>query len=148
MTDNAAMLYQWREVRLKLQSEFTKDNLQKVLDWWESTKYHTHGFNFDDMSTWTDVWQYISDGYYTKSGNGLAMFFTIFYADEDKEVELWLIHDLFHSDIYLVVYVDGYILNRLNGEVEKYEDVKKDLNILSVHRKYDIINAIKKNNQG
>lgn len=148
MTDKADMLFKWREVRLALQKEFNKENLQKVLNWWESTKYHTNGFNFDDTSTWTDVWQYINDGYYTKSGNGLGIFFTIFYADEDKDAELWLVHDLYHSNIYLVVYVDGYILNRASGEVERYEDVKNDLSIMEVHNKYDIINAIKRNNQG
>jgi len=148
MTDKADMLYKWREVRLALQKEFTKENLQKVSDWWESIKYFTNGFNFDDMSTWSDVWQYINDGYYTKSGNGLGIFFTIFYADEDKDVELWLAHDLYYSNIYLVVYVDGYILNRASGEVEVYEDIKNDLSIMEVHHKYKIIDAIKYNNQG
>ena len=142
------MLFKWREIRLRLQNEFSKENLQNAVNWWESIKYHTHGFNFDDMSTWTDVWQYINDGYYTKSGNGLALFFTVFYADETKDTELWLVHDLLHSNIYLVVYVDGYILNRASGEVELYETVKNDLSILSVHKKFEIIDAIKRNNQG
>lgn len=148
MTDKASMLFKWRETRLKLQKEFNKENLQNAVNWWESINYHTNGFNFDDMSTWPDVWQYINDGYYTKSGNGLALFFTVFYADESKDVELWLVHDLFYSNIYLVVYVDGYILNRASGEVEVYEEIKNDLSILEVHNKHSIIDAIKKNNQG
>ena len=131
MRDKAILLYEWRQLRLKLQKKFTKSTLQKIVNWWKSFPYHSNGFNYDDITTFPDVWEYISEEFYTNSGNGLGCFYTVYHAHPDKNPELWLILDLSHQgEIYLVVYVDGYILNRLHGKVDKYEDVKDDMDIM------------------
>lgn len=146
MKDKATLLYEWRELRIKLQNEFTEETLQEIITWWQSIDHHVHGLNYDHVHTWPDVWEYISEEFYTRSGNGLGCFYTIYHAMKDKNPEVWLIQDLEYSDIYLVAYADGYILNRLDGELAKYEDIKDDINILKRHKSEDIIKTIKARN--
>lgn len=54
-----------------------------------------------------------------------------------------LIHDLYYGDMYLICVVDGWILNRRNGIVEKLEDVSKDIDILKRFSKDFIIDTLK-----
>lgn len=146
MRDTAALLYEWRQTRLQLKEQFCESNLQKAIDWWKSLKYHMNGFNYDQTYTWPDVWEYISEGHYTNSGNGLGCFYTVYHATPNKNPEVWLIHDLFYGDMYLVCYVDGYILNRSSGKLDKYEDIKHDIDILEKHSATDIIETLKYRN--
>ena len=143
MRDKAALLYEWRQIRLQLKEQFCESNLQKTIDWWKTLNYHTHGFNYDNRNTWPDVWEYISEDFYTNSGNGLGCFYTAYHADPKKKPEVWLIHDLAHGDMYLVCYVDGYILNRVDGKLYKYEDIKDDMSILEKHTAEEIIETLK-----
>jgi hypothetical protein len=45
--------------------------------------------------------------------------------------------------MYLVTYVDGYILNRSDGKVCNYEENKKDLHIMEKFDKMKIISTLK-----
>lgn len=147
MKEVSQLLYEWRKHRLNLTDKFTKKSLQEMMNWFTSLNAHAHGFNYDDMTTWPDAWQYISEGFYTRSGNGLAIFYTVTFAQPEKKVELWLVHDLLHSDMYLLPIVDDkYVLNRMSGNVENLKDVIKDFNILEKHNKDDVLNGIKFNN--
>ena len=80
MQDKATLLYEWRQLRLKIQNDFSQKQLQNMMNWWKSLEPAVHGFNYDDMKTWPDVWEYINEGYYTHSGNGLGCFYSIHYA--------------------------------------------------------------------
>jgi len=145
MQDKAILLYEWRQLRLKLQNKFTKSTLQEIVNWWKSFPYHSNGFNYDDVTTFPDVWEYISEKYYTNSGNGLACFYTLYHSYPDKKPELWLILDLsLGGEIYLVAYMDGYVLNRLHGKVDKYEKVKSDIDIMERMTYDDIEPHLKK----
>ena len=100
-----------------------------------------HGFNFDDITIEEPhIWEYINEGYYTRSGNGLGCLYTLHHSVPEKDNQLWLVHDMYYGDMYLVVYSEGYILNRANGKICEYDEVnKKDLDIL---KKYDINEVI------
>jgi hypothetical protein len=143
MNNNASKLFEWRELRKNLETHFSEGNLQTIITWWQSFKFRANGFDYDNIKTWPNVWELIQDGYYTTSSIGLGCFYTITLAYPDKDIELWLIHDLLYSEIYLVCYIDGYILNRLSGKLEKYEDVSQDINILEKHKAEYIIDALK-----
>jgi hypothetical protein len=45
--------------------------------------------------------------------------------------------------MYLVCYVDGYILNRSSGKLNKYEDIQNDIDILEKHAADKIIETLK-----
>ena len=77
----------------------------------------------------------------------MGLFYTIVHTFPEKEPELWLIHDLLHTDMYLISIVDGYILNRDSGEVELLADVQSDLHILTKHTKEEVMTAVKWNNE-
>jgi hypothetical protein len=143
MRDKATLLYEWRQLRLELQKEFSQKQLQNIMDWFSNLKPAVHGFNYDDMHTWPDIWEYINEGWYTHSGNGLASYYTIDFAYPEKDVQLWLVHDMLHGDMYLVTYVDGYILKRSDGKVCNYEENKKDLHIMEKFDKMKIISTLK-----
>lgn len=147
MRDTAALLYEWRQTRLKLKEQFCESNLQKVISWFKSLEYHTHGFNYDQTYTWPDIWEYITEGFYTNSGNGLGCFYTIYHSNPKKNPELWLVHDLEYGDMYLICYVDGYILNRVSGKLEKYSDIADDIDILEKHTSEKIIEILKYRNE-
>jgi len=146
MRDKASLLYEWRQLRLDLKENLDKKTLQKVNDWWRTIPCHVNGFNYDDLSTWPDVWEYISEEFYTNSGHGLGCFYTFHYAHPRKKAEVWLIMDMEYGGMYLVAYADGYILNRIGGEVHLYEDIKDDLDIMTVITPEDIDFALKKRN--
>lgn len=146
MKDTATLLFEWRTTRLNLKEEFSEKNLQGALDFFKKLDYSRHGFNYDHLNTWPDVWEYITEGFYTNSGNGLACFYTAYHADPKTNPEVWLVHDLLHGDMYLVCHVNGYILNRMSGKVEKYTDVADDLDILEKHDAEKIVNAVKDRN--
>jgi len=143
MKDSASLMFEWRSIRLKLKDGLTEDNLQEMTDWFFSLNPSVHGFNYDDMKTWPDIWRYISEEFYTESGNGLGMFYTLVHAD--YKPELWLIHDLYHSDIYLVCIIDDYVLNRKSGKVEKLSEVRSDLDVLEKHTSDNVMETIKFN---
>lgn len=53
------------------------------------------------------------------------------FIPQKTNAELWLILDLSEGgEIYLVAYMDGYVLNRKNGKVDKYEEIKDDIDIM------------------
>ena len=104
MHDKATLLYEWRQLRLNLQKEYSQKQLQELVNWLARLNPAVHGFNFDDMTTWPDIWEYISEGYYTRSGNGLACFYTLHHAQPKKDNQLWLVHDLYFGDMFLVAY--------------------------------------------
>ena len=139
MKDNATRLFEWRQTRLNLKEDFSEKNLQSAMDFWKSLDYSRHGFDYDHPHVWPDVWEYISEQFYTNSGNGVGCFYTAYHARPDLNPEVWLVHDLSLGDMYLVCYVDGYILNRMSGNVEKYDAIANDLDILEKH-------SAKKNN--
>ena len=143
MKDKSTLLYEWRQRRLELKNNFTETNLQKVVDWWKSLDYHSQGFNYDNPTTWPDVWEYISEGFYTNSGNGLCCFHTVCHACPDKDPELLLIHDLLYGDIYLICVVDGWILNRSSGILERVEDTPTDFDVLKRFSKEFILDTLK-----
>ncbi len=146
MQNSASLLYEWRQLRLDLKENLDKQTLQKINDWWGAIQHHVNGFNYDDISTWPDVWEYISEEFYTKSGHGLGCFYTFHYAHPKKKAEVWLVMDMEYGGMYLVAYADGYILNRTGGEVHLYEDIKDDLEIMTVITPEDIDFALKKRN--
>jgi hypothetical protein len=143
MKDKSTLLYEWRQRRLELKNNFTETNLQKVVDWWKSLDYHSQGFNYDNLTTWPDVWEYISEEFYTNSGNGLGCFHTVCHACPDKDPELLLIHDLLYGDIYLICVVDGWILNGSSGILERVEDTPTDFDVLKRFSKEFILDALK-----
>ena len=143
MSDKSTLLYEWRQKRLELKNNFTETNLQEVVDWWKSLKYHSQGFNYDNLTTWPDVWEYISEEFYTNSGNGLGCFHTVCHACPDKDPELLLIHDLLYGDIYLICVVDGWILNRSSGILERVEDTPTDFDVLKRFSKEFILDTLK-----
>lgn len=143
MSEHAKMLYEWRQHRLALQNSFTEEKLQELMDWFELLDPSIHGFDYDHMDTWPTIWQYITEGYYTKSGNGLGLFYTMVYVDKDPE--LWLVHDLLHSDIYLITIVDGLVLNRRSGVIEKLDEIIDDLDVLEKHSKDKVMTNVKFN---
>lgn len=143
MRDNATLLFEWRQHRIKLTNEFSEENLQNCLDWWNTLNPRAHGFDFDHLDTWPDPWEYLTEGFYTRSGNGLGLFHTVAYAQPEKEPEIWLIHDLLHTDMYLITVVDEYVVNRMSNKIEKLKDVEHDLNVLAKHTKNEVITALK-----
>ena len=143
MKDKSTLLYEWRQLRLKVKNNFSEKNLQEVIDWWKQLDYHAQGFDYDNPKTWPDVWEYINEEFYTNSGNGLGCFYTIHHSNSNKNPELLLVHDLLHGDIYLICVVDGYVLNRRSGKLEKYEDVKDDLNVIERHSQDFILETLK-----
>jgi asparagine N-glycosylation enzyme membrane subunit Stt3 len=146
MKDTATRLFEWRQTRLNLKQEFSEKNLQEAINFWKSLDYSRHGFDYDRPHVWPDVWEYITEEFYTNSGNGLGCFYTIHHARPDLNPEVWLIHDLSEGDMYLVCYVDGYILNRITGKLDKLEEIRDDLDILERHDSNKIISLVKERN--
>lgn len=146
MRDTATLLYEWRQTRLNLQDDFSEKNLQTAMDFWKSLDYSRQGFDFDHPNVWPDSWEYITEEFYTNSGNGVGCFYTVHHAKPDSNPEVWLVHDMSMGDMYLVCYVDGYILNRLTGVLEKFDLIQNDLHVMNKYSASTIINAVKDRN--
>jgi len=104
--DFADRLESWHVVRTAANSMPLEQALELVNTWWQKSPWVAHYLHWDDIRTWPDPWQLLSDNVYCELARGLGILYTISMLD--------------HADLtsaQLVLTEEGYNLVLVNKEL-------------------------------
>jgi hypothetical protein len=93
--DFANRLGAWAELRSQVQSMPLEQALQTINTWWYQAPWTGYYLHWDDMLTWPDPWQLLSDNIYCDVARGLGILYTLTLLDHTDltSIELILTED-------------------------------------------------------
>lgn len=108
--DFADRLAAWGNLRNECQTLDLETALDKINIWWSTTPWRPYYLHWDDLATWPDPWQLLSDDVYCDLARALGILYTISLLDRTDLADAELI--LTEAGDNLVQVVQGkYILN-------------------------------------
>ena len=106
----SARLASWNLLRDQCQTLVAQSALEHINAWWLHTPWRPYYLHWDDVATWPDPWQLLSDDIYCDVARGLGILYTITLLDRADLAPAELI--LTEDDVNLVlVGKEKYILN-------------------------------------
>ena len=106
----SARLASWNLLRDQCQTLVAQSALEHINAWWLHTPWRPYYLHWDDVATWPDPWQLLSDDIYCDVARGLGILYTITLLDRADLAPAELI--LTENDVNLVlVGKEKYILN-------------------------------------
>jgi hypothetical protein len=112
----AHRLEHWAQLRAAIASQPIDQALHLTNDWWFSAPWSSYYLHWDDLPSWPDPWQLLSDNIYCDVARGLGILYTLALAGhcECTTAELTLTV----QDYNLVQIESGkYILNWESGTI-------------------------------
>jgi hypothetical protein len=93
--DFASRLGAWADLRKEVQSMPLEQALQTINTWWYQAPWTGYYLHWDDMLTWPDPWQLLSDNIYCDVARGLGILYTLTLLDHTDltSIELILTED-------------------------------------------------------
>lgn len=70
-------LASWYNLRKSAQTQTPHLALQTINSWWFQTPWRSYYLHWDDLQTWPDPWQLLSDNVYCEVARGLGILYTI-----------------------------------------------------------------------
>ena len=109
-SDFADRLHVWHELRTSCAELPLEDALTQINEFWHQTPWVAHYLHWDDIETWPDPWQLLSDNTYCELARGLGILYTISML---ARADLTTAELVLTEDDYNLVYVNDekYILN-------------------------------------
>ena len=100
----------WAELRSQVENLPIQDTLEAINYWWQRTPWQPYYLHWDDLESWPDPWQLLSDNVYCDVARGLGIMYTISMLDRK---DLGSATMVFTSDGLNLVLVAGgkYIVN-------------------------------------
>lgn len=74
-------LKSWYELRNSVKSQPADLALTNINSWWFKTPWQPYYLHWDDLTTWPDPWQLLSDDIYCEVARGLGILYTISLLD-------------------------------------------------------------------
>jgi hypothetical protein len=129
----------WADLRKQIQNQPAEQALDRINAWWLHAPWRAYHLHWDDIETWPNPWELLSDNFYCDVAKGLGMLYTISLLDHPEltDAELVLAED--GSNLVLVS-KRKYILNwSLDTVVNTNHDIKikKILTQSQVQKKYN-----------
>jgi hypothetical protein len=119
-----ARLASWTQLRDQCQTLSLEDALTAVNTWWFNSPWRPYYLHWDDLKTWPDPWQLLSDNVYCDLARGLGILYTISLLDRADMVDAELVSTDNGSNLVLVA-KEKYILNwSPDSVVNTYQEVK------------------------
>ena len=129
----------WYKLRESTHALSAEDALLKINAWWFQTPWQPYYLHWDDIDTWPDPWQLLSDNVYCEVARGLGILYTITLLDRADLASAGLVLTRSGHNLVLVEQTK-YILNwnsdtvvNTNQEVE----VIRQLTQQQIHKKYN-----------
>jgi len=134
--DFSDRLGDWSDLRISVQNLPLEQALQTINEWWFNSPWQSYYLHWDDLPTWPDPWQLLSDNVFCEVARGLGILYTLSMIDhpEIASADLVLTDDgynlvLVNKEIYILNWNKDTILNTHQvGKVKKrltQEQVKK-----------------------
>ncbi|CAB4138151.1 hypothetical protein UFOVP328_344 [uncultured Caudovirales phage] len=79
--DFAGRLESWNRLREQTQNLDAEHALQAINSWWFGVPWRPYYLHWDDIQTWPDPWQLLSDNYYCDLARALGILYTITLLD-------------------------------------------------------------------
>jgi hypothetical protein len=105
----AQRLENWAELRHRCQDLDTKSALIAINSWWFQTPWVAYYLHWDDLATWPDPWQMLSDNVFCDVARGLGILYTIAMLERKDFEDSQLVDDGSHN--LVLVQQQKYILN-------------------------------------
>jgi hypothetical protein len=125
--DFSDRLGDWSDLRTSVQNLPLEEALQTINEWWFNSPWQSYYLHWDDLPTWPDPWQLLSDNVFCEVARGLGILYTISMIDhpEIASADLVLTDDgynlvLVNKEIYILNWNKDTIVNTLQvGKVKK-----------------------------
>jgi hypothetical protein len=132
-------LVAWYRLRESIQSLSVTDTLAEINCWWFNAPWQPYYLHWDDLETWPDPWQLLSDNVYCEVARGLGILYTITLLNRaDLDSASLVLTESGHN--LVLVEKTKYILNwdsdtivNTNHEVA----VHRQLTQQQIHKKYN-----------
>ena len=133
-----ARLQAWNQLRDQCRYLPTESCLESINSWWFQVPWRPYYLHWDDIDTWPDPWQLLSDNHYCDVARGLGMLYTITLLDRPDLASTTLV--LTQDDCNLVL-IEGskYILNWKSNSILNTNlaiDIKKQHTQWRVKQQY------------
>jgi len=134
--DFSDRLGDWSDLRTSVQNLPLEQALQTINEWWFNSPWQSYYLHWDDLPSWPDPWQLLSDNVFCEVARGLGILYTLSMIDhpEIASADLVLTDDgynlvLVNKEIYILNWNKDTIVNTHQvGKVKKrltQEQVKK-----------------------
>jgi hypothetical protein len=134
----AHRLESWAQLRATIAAQPVEQALHLTNNWWFTTPWSSYHLHWDDLPTWPDPWQLLSDNIYCDVARGLGILYTLTLAGHSECATAELM--LTAQDYNLVLVQSGkYILNWEAGSVVNTSlgtQVRRRLTSQQVAQKY------------
>jgi hypothetical protein len=132
--DFANRLGAWAELRSQVQSMPLEQALQTINTWWYQAPWTGYYLHWDDMLTWPDPWQLLSDNIYCDVARGLGILYTLTLLDHKDltSIELILTEDnrnlvLINQEKYTLNWDTTIIVNTPLVQKVKHRFIKSSI---------------------
>ena len=134
----SSRLESWNTLRDSCQHIPLEQAIDAINSWWFNAPWKPYYLHWDDIQTWPDPWQLLSDNIYCDLARGLGMLYTITLLDRKDLTPTKLVLTEDDSNLVLVA-KEKYILNwdrdtilNTNQEVK----IKRQLTQQAVKQQY------------
>jgi hypothetical protein len=119
----------WHDFRKKISKLEKDDAIKETHHLWCYAPYVTNYLTTDQIDTWPDPWELISDNYYCDLAKALAMSYTLYLTDHVIEGTIQIYEDKISKDQYNLVFIDGgkYVLNYLHDEIINKKQISNEI---------------------
>ncbi len=129
----------WYGLRQRVVTLPLESALNQINTWWFGSPWQPYYLHWDDIKTWPDPWQLLSDNVYCDLARGLGILYTISLLDrEDLQSASLVLTQTGHNLVlveqakYILNWEPSTILNT-NQEVE----VHRQLTQKQIHEQYN-----------
>lgn len=122
----------WKNLREEVTGLDLEKQLQTIAKFCFNIPIGSRTVDYYTPNSWPTPWEILYHSSFCKSSISILIYYTITLVCSDAQTEMHLIDD--EGDIYLLPIVNNYyVLNYHLGELNKLEDVMKEVKIIRVY---------------
>ena len=132
-------LEHWHALRESAGARPLEQALTKINNWWQLSPWQPYYLHWDDLGTWPDPWQLLSDNIFCDLARGLGMLYTITLLNREDTADTKLVLTKSGHNLVLVDKTK-YILNwnpdtivNINLETQ----VQRQLTQIQIQKQYN-----------
>lgn len=129
----SSRLGQWKKFREELSSMSLDQAVQEVNDFWQKCPFIPFFLEYNEVDSWPDPWQLITENYYCDLAKSLGMLYTLHLTTHKDTLfpELRVYFDQNTRYYYHIAYLchGKYVLNLIEGEVVNKEHINQQLKL-------------------
>lgn len=127
----------WKNLRKDISIMSLDDQMMAVAKFFSTVPYGSRSLDYYTPMGWPTPWEIIFYSSLCKSSVSLLIFYTFSLLHTDIVVDLQLIND--GEDTYLLPVINNtFVLNYESGQVNKYQNIASEIQILNTYTQKNI----------